>query len=93
MVAVTRLADDIVQDYRRSFQGLHLSSLLVDKSLHPVPNTERMATIRHHLSVKAHAAVLIVLVNRQQDLVIRLDAYKFAGLKVERAQWAWLADR
>src|SRR5690242_10401773 len=93
MVAVTRLADDVIQNYRGRFQGLHLSRLLVDESLHPVPNVERAATVRHHFSVKGHPAILVVLVDGQQDFIVRLDAYKFARLKVERDQWAGLAQR
>src|SRR5262249_12697278 len=67
--------------------------LLVDESVHPVPNAERSATIRHHLPVKAHPAILVVFVDSEQDFVIRLDAYKFSRLEVERVQRAWLAHR
>src|SRR5262249_36747636 len=92
VVAVPRPTEDIVQNYRRGFQGLHHSGLLVDEFFHAPTNTERATAIRHEFCVKHHAAVLVVVVNSRADFLIRLDANKFARLKVEHGHRAGPAD-
>src|SRR6185312_11914530 len=92
-IAVAGLAGGAVQDDGGGLEAHHLAGLLFDDLVHPRQHGVLAAAVGDVLGVEVEAAVLVVLVERRQDVAVRLDPDALARLQVERLRGRLLSRR
>src|SRR4029077_20991884 len=78
--AVVRAAPHTVQNDRRRLQCPHLAGLFVDETFNDRFDPAHLAAIRHELDIEKQAPVLVIRVQRCQDLLQGLHTNKITGL-------------